>query len=237
MIFTIPTIYRDKENYLYQTLDDAIEKDVTCLNNNHFDLFIGNRTKLNELVDNIWDTKFAHKCFTFQINHLTSFEWAMIEDRTVNVRFNMNFMRCMSAAEFTEDILYFEDDILFAKNWYTKLMEYIEILDRQYNKRYILSLYAPFQFSHKRLVDEIPFGHYYGTQSVYIKKEFQKGLYDKIFKDGIVNFKHQADLLLGEYAYENNIPVLCLTTSLVQHLGKESTGLGNFHSTNNFKLE
>ena len=233
MYITIPTIFREKENYLSTMLDDMITKDPECLKNN-FGLFIGNNYKLPELSELFFHTAFSEQA-SFDLEYLSNFEWSCMEDRTVNVRFNMNFMRCMSSTLCNSDILYLEDDIEFSQNWFTKLETYIKQLDEEYNKQYILSLYSPWRFNHSRLVDKIPSGHYYGTQGVYIKAKYQKELFHKIFKDGVVNFKHQADLLLDEFAKEHNIPILALTKSLIQHKGKESTGLGNYHWTENFQ--
>jgi len=233
MKIVIPTIYREKENYLVQTLEDCIQKDSTCLEN-EFEIFIGNRSSIGLIEKSIEETTFGEQA-SWSIKPLTTFEWSLVESERVHKKFNMNFMRYLTSSNFGDDLLYIEDDIKFSNKWYTKLKSYIEILDKEYNENYILSLYAPWKFHHTKLVDQIPSGHYYGTQAVFIKNKYQRSLFDKVLKDGIINYRHMADILIDEYAKENNIPILALTTSLVQHLGKVSTGLGSFHWTENFK--
>lgn len=53
--------------------------------------------------------------------------------------------------------------------------------------------------------------------------------------EGILNYRHMADILLQEFCTDNNIPLYATKTPLVQHIGKESAIHNNtFHQAPNF---
>lgn len=242
MTITIPTIYREKENYLETMLKDMVFKHDSNQDKTGFNKLIDKNLIALLIGNEDTQANFYHFMpfffpYNFYVKHLTPFEWACIKDYSIHIKFNANFARCMTVTKFCDDILYLEDDLEFTNNWFVKLQNAIEILDKDYPDGYVLTLYGPWEFSHNKLVAQIPPEKFYGTQAVYIKKEFQEGIFNKIMEDGIKNYRHMADLLLDEYCRENNIPILCLTTSLVQHIGKESTGLGSYHHTKNFKAD
>ena len=230
----MPTIYRE-ENYFKETVKSLI---INSGIKQYFGLIVsvGNEDQrilksIPEICKELKDTKLL------DINRidLPFLLLKMMEKYPTSIKFNINFANCLSSTNFTQDILYVEDDIKFTSNWYLKLADIIGKLDEKYNDNYILSLYSPWDFHTTEFYEEIPFGHYYSTQAVYIKTKHQKGLFDLVVEHGIVNHREQGDILIGEYGHINNVPIIALTTSLVQHIGLNTTGLGSYHYTNNFK--
>jgi len=229
----MPTIYRDSR-YIVETVKSLVKKQKLELN---VTFSVGNDDdRIYKIIDDVHEGLVKEgRYFEKDVINIDPGVWATVHNASQGVKFNANFANCMAATNFERDLLYVEDDVKFTSNWHEKMSESIGKLDEQYNERYVLTLYGPWKFYKRLFAEEIPPGHFYGTQAVYIKREFQEGLMHKVLEEGVRTFRHQADLLLDEYCRDNGIPIVCLTTSLVQHIGKNTTGLGNFHQTDNFR--
>lgn len=134
----------------------------------------------------------------------------------------------------TKDGLIIEDDIIFCKDFD---YHYSQILNNIPAPRYIIALYACYDFKGMRLINnlynEYPVDDFYGTQAmlfdIHTAREFGEYLAGTIGKEAY-------DLALKTFIKEINPQVRLYATkySLVQHIGQVSTGLGCNHQTTNF---
>jgi hypothetical protein len=54
---------------------------------------------------------------------------------------------------------------------------------------------------------------------------------DYLKAEGVDKYRMPYDIVLKEFLKRKNIPLFAAVPTLVQHIGKVSTGLGNFHNT------
>ena len=134
----------------------------------------------------------------------------------------------------TKDGLIVEDDIIFSKDFN---YHYSQILNNIPAPRYVIALYACYDFKDKHLTNnlynEYPVDDFYGTQAmlfdIHTARQFGEYLAGAIGKEAY-------DLALKTFIKEINPQVKLYATkySLVQHIGQVSTGLGYNHQTANF---
>lgn len=158
--------------------------------------------------------------------------WDLVKEKGGCEKFNLNFYRCLTLSD--NDVLYLEDDITFRFGWDLKLQNYLKEL-RETHIDFALSIYSPYDLS-KSPTDFIAFDKgFYGTQGVYFTKGMKDKFAEKIMNEGVLNYRHMADLLLQEFCNDNDIPLYALKTPLIQHIGKESAIHTNaFHKAPNF---
>lgn len=159
-------------------------------------------------------------------------EWGLAKDKGKCEKFNLNFYRCLRFG--AENVLYLEDDLNFKFNWDHEFKDKITQLHEQHED-FVLSIYSPYDLS-KSPTEFVHFDRgFYGTQAVYITKGIKDKLAEKVMDEGILNYRHMADILLQEFCTDNKIPLYATKTPLVQHIGKESAIHNNtFHQAPNF---
>ena len=147
----------------------------------------------------------------------------------------MNFHRCLTT-DLSSDLglLYLEDDILFKEGWDKTLQEVI-LQTKQHASEFVLSIYSPYNLlNYETDIVEFKKG-FYGTQGVFFTSGIIKDFAHKVMTEGVLSYRHMADLLLQEYCVEKNIPLYVLKHSLVQHIGEESSIHDNtFHKSISF---
>lgn len=169
---------------------------------------------------------------TYPIAPMQEEEWNLAKDKGKCEKFNLNFYRCLCFG--VENILYLEDDLNFKHNWDHEFKDKITKLHEQHED-FVLSIYSPYDLS-KSPTEFVHFDKgFYGTQAVYITKNIKDKLAEKVMNEGILNYRHMADILLQEFCTDNKIPLYATKTPLVQHIGKESAIHNNtFHQAPNF---
>ncbi len=169
----------------------------------------------------------------------TEGEWDLVKDTGKCNKFNLNFYRCLTQQvdSTQQGRLYLEDDVIFQKNWDETLKNYIEQIKTVYPE-FALSIYSAYDLSLQPTeVVRFPRG-FYGTQGVFFTSKIMQDFADYIMKNGVLEYKHMADILLQMYCSEKNIPLFVMKNSLIQHIGEESSiHGGKFHKSISFNNE
>lgn len=165
----------------------------------------------------------------------TEDESAAWELRPVHHRASWNFWRALQGTHERSRLLLCEDDILFARGWQSYLRKVIERIE-QSETDYILTLYSPGPLppsSEGRYVAIDPdlfFGHQGILYAGRVAQEFREYL----FRHGVDCWERPQDLNLAHFAREAGIPMYATSPSLIQHIGRETTGQGWFHEAPSF---
>jgi hypothetical protein len=163
--------------------------------------------------------------------------WSWIKGSGVRHRATWNYYRCLTHQGVGQrGSLIFEDDVQFAYGWRERLNQIISMLEALYDQCFILSVYDPWSF---RSEDNLPYAEYdrvsfFGTQGMYFPAETRLGFAKYLKKHGVVANEGHYDHILRDYALENGILIFACTPSLIQHIGRKTTGLGTWHFAPNF---
>jgi hypothetical protein len=156
-------------------------------------------------------------------------------DRPVGHRASWNLWRALQDARGHPRILLCEDDIIFARGWRPFLSRMIAEIERV-EADYFLSLYSPWplvEAPEGGRVRNAPDG-YYGTQAVLYAGRTIAEFADYLERNGLDECSLPYDLNLARYADEAGIPIYATCPSIVQHIGRITTGLGPFHQAVTF---
>ena len=166
--------------------------------------------------------------------------WSWIENLALRHRATWNYYRCLTQpAGGSGGTLVIEDDIRFARGWLSRLTATLAALDEAAAGDFALSLYCPADFPLEaylrgQLYAEYPLERFYGTQAVYYTAKTRRGFGAFLKKHGVVANQAPYDILLRYYLYEAGLPLFATAPSLVQHMGKQSTGLGGWYEAPSF---
>jgi hypothetical protein len=100
----------------------------------------------------------------------------------------------------------------------------------------VLTIYDPWNCTptESYLYAEYPRNDFTGTQGVYypaqVRQEFAKYLKVK----GVIGNKNHYDFLLRDFLVQEGIPLFTTVPSLIQHMGRKTTGLGVWHQAPGF---
>ena len=166
---------------------------------------------------------------------------SLIRNWPTHRRFCHNYLRCLTLATGeAKGLCVCEDDVVFRDGFVSKLIRTVgEMEDEDGIAKYILACYVPY-----RLADDpsLRRGRYYasyfaptfyGTQCVYYPATVLDDVAECMCRDGVENYKHPGDFIVRDYAHSINA-LYGTVASLVQHIGRVSTGLGRFHSSPTF---
>lgn len=166
-------------------------------------------------------------------------KWEAIKNHPVRYRAIFNYYRCLGL--YGTDALIFEDDIIFTNNWLAKLATIVKEIENQGLKKYILTLYSPYQ---ETANFEKNYGFlgsflFYGTQGMYYPASVKKELYEYLYQEGVLKNTAPYDELVAQYSAKHKIPIIDCKHSLVQHIAPDdSTGLCiQPHTSPTFTLE
>jgi hypothetical protein len=170
-------------------------------------------------------------------------EWNPVKDLSVHRRAAWNYWRCLEAGQAADllkgGLLLFEDDVILAKQWQTRLAQTVLAIESRFGSMFILALYAPHQLdlswaAAAPLFVPYPGNIFFGLQAMYYPEPVRNQFSWFLKKFGVDRFSAPDDLLLRDFVQERNIPLLACNPNLAQHIGLESTGLGPFHRTQYF---
>ncbi len=163
--------------------------------------------------------------------------WAWIKNNSLRHRATWNYHRCLMQSSGGErGTLVLEDDVRFACGWRRRLDTTIAALEDRFGSRFVLTIYAPWKYRQKEshLYAEYPRENFTGTQGVYypakMRQEFAKYLKVK----GVIGNKNHYDYLLRDFLIQEDIPLFATSPSLIQHMGRNTTGLGVWHEAPGF---
>jgi len=168
-------------------------------------------------------------------------EWSRIKGHTVHRRASYNYARCLALpVGASRGLLVCEDDIVFQDGFFDAALATIEELEEQRGPApFILALYACYDLRNQ---PSPPGGEryaryeahaFYGTQCVYFAAPLLPELADLVMREGFEMGTEPYDMVLKRYCLGNDL-LFASRSSLVQHIGNTSTGLGNFHATPTF---
>lgn len=166
--------------------------------------------------------------------------WSWIKGRPLTQRASWNYYRCLTHnAAGKRDILILEDDVRFARGWWSRLSAILADLLELHGSNFVLTIYSPWdlvlqQHWGERFYAEYPLGKFYGTQGVYYTAVTRQGFAEYLKLHGLVANEKGYDYLLRDYLSDAGIPLFASTPSLIQHMGVKSTGLGTWHDAPGF---
>ncbi len=166
-------------------------------------------------------------------------DWRSIAGWGLHRRHTYNYWKCLDHfARLGEGLCLCEDDVLYDHRFWPKLAETVGEMDDKF-REYVLALYSEADYGGNpdllrgRLVSAYPASHFFGTQGMYFPPT-TIGLYaDYLRSHGLDREGKPTDLLIGDLCNELQ-NVYLARSSLVQHIGRISTGLGFFHSSPSF---
>lgn len=166
--------------------------------------------------------------------------WSWIKSRPLTQRASWNYYR--SLTHNTDDErgrLILEDDVRFARGWQPRLSAILSELHELHGSGFVLAIYSPWdlvlqEHSGERFYAEYPLEKFYGTQGVYYTAVTRKGFAKYLKVHGMVANEKGYDYLLRDYLSQAGLPLFAATPSLIQHMGKKSTGLGSWHDAPGF---
>jgi hypothetical protein len=152
--------------------------------------------------------------------------WLEQTPESKHVAFCMNYVRALRFG--FGGVVILEDDVTMCPNWLETLQAAVDEIPFE---RYVLALYSAQNLSTPAFDRGVHYrsyftGMYYGTQAMYFPESVRYEIADYIYAH---RERRPGDLLLGEWANTNNC-LYSLQGSVVQHDGRITTGLGNYHS-------
>ncbi len=163
--------------------------------------------------------------------------WAWIKNNNMRQRATWNYYRCLTQCDGDEEgTLILEDDVRFACGWWARLDRTLGILESRFSSRFVLTLYNPYGWKPKEhlLYAEYPRARFTGTQGVYYPAKMRQGFAKYLKVKGVIGNKDHYDYLLRDYLIQEDIPLFATSPSLIQHMGRNTTGLGIWHQAPGF---
>ena len=163
--------------------------------------------------------------------------WAWIKNNNLRHRATWNYHRCLTQCTGGErGTLILEDDVRFARGWRLRLEKILIGLESRFGSKFVLTIYDPYDWQPKesRLYAEYPRARFTGTQGVYYPSEIRQGFAKYLRVTGVIANKNHYDLLLRDYLVQEDLPLFATSPSLLQHMGKNTTGLGSWHQAPGF---
>jgi hypothetical protein len=146
-----------------------------------------------------------------------------------------------------EFILACEDDVVFARGWQRYISSVLEDVWATLGRNAIVSLYRLHQegITHDRAKERFMEGrkwypiqeHFWGTQAIVYPVCILNDLAEFVLENNVHIFRNPIDMLIGEYAWGRNIPLVATTPSLVQHIGEATTGQSTYFHRAGFFME
>jgi hypothetical protein len=138
----------------------------------------------------------------------------------------VNYYRCLTAAGGSERArVVFEDDISFARGWLSQLLPQVEEAHRRHGDHFLLSLYSAIPFEGEAASGAMHLPHFWGAQGIYYPASRIERAAAFIAAHGVRRCRNAYDLLIQEFCREEEIPMVALRHSLVQHEGMVGTGV------------
>lgn len=163
--------------------------------------------------------------------------WAWIKDNKLRHRATWNYHRCLTqCVDGERGTLILEDDVRFACGWRLRLDRTLAALENRFGSRFVLSIYDAQNCTSKEspLYAEYTRESFFGTQGVYYPARVRQGFSKYLRTAGVIANKNHYDYLLRDYLIQEDIPLFATSPSLIQHMGRNTTGLGVWHEAPGF---
>jgi hypothetical protein len=176
----------------------------------------------------------------YVLHTMPSDEYAKIAGTSVTQKFNYNYWRALDYfAARGQGVCLCEDDVLYVEGFWNRLGAAVHEVGRDFDE-YVLALYATGDFAadetlrRGRHYASYPAHMFFGTQGMYFPPSTVRGQADYLRRRGVDRVEDPADLLIRDLCIERQY-LYVAASSLVQHIGRVSTGLGHFHSSPTFQ--
>jgi hypothetical protein len=222
----ISTVWR-KEGYLHATLESFSEYGIS--EDQPVFLVVGspNTTHLD-----------CHRSQpVIKVFEMGPTTWAWIKNNSLQHRATWNYHRCLTQGVGGErGSLILEDDVRFARGWRRRLDKTIAVLESRYGADFVLTIYDPWNWPAKEneLYAEYPREQFTGTQGVYYPAKMRQAFAKYLKVKGVIGNKNHYDYLLRDFLIQGDIPLFATSPSLIQHMGRNTTGLGIWHQAPGF---
>lgn len=163
--------------------------------------------------------------------------WAWIKNNGLRHRATWNYYRCLTRCILGErGSLVLEDDVKFACGWRLRLDTTIAVLESRFGSEFVLTIYDPWGCQPKGggLYAEYPLADFGGTQGIYYPSRVRQSFTEYLKMHGVVANRNHYDYLLRQHLLQENLPLFATAPSLIQHMGRHTTGLGIWHQAPNF---
>lgn len=219
---TVSTVWR-KDNYLDVTLSDLFIEYPPC-HDQTITLVVGS-PQTEHLA--------CYRSRTgITIIEMGSHAWSWIKDTDVRNRATWNYYRCLTQCDTgTRGSLIIEDDVKFARGWRQRLDTTLAALEAKFGSEFVLTIYDGYGWYPKESCwyAEYPLPPFAGTQGVYYPARVREGYAKYLRRHGVIANRDHYDYLLRDYLFQEKLPLFATVPSLVQHLGKNTTGVGSWH--------
>lgn len=223
----ITTVWRP-ENYLASTLDSLFAEYPAC-SDPPVSLVVGSpQTEHLARYRSLPRVK---------IIEMGTHAWSWIKSSDLRHKVNWNYHRCLTQCETGErGSLILEDDVKFATGWRKRLDTTLTALEARYGSAFVLTIYDPYGWHPKEscLYAEYPLKPFAGAQGLYYPAQVRQGYAAFLKRHGVVANKDHCDYLLRDYLTQENIPLFAAVPSLIQHMGRNTTGVGLWHEAPRF---
>jgi hypothetical protein len=162
--------------------------------------------------------------------------WQMPTPRDLRVAFNLNHARALRLGAADRDCIILEDDIAARSDWLARSALAVAEIEACEDRPFILALYYPFdRYAPATGKYAAPYQptSFYGTQGMYYTAAVREPLAAYMTDPANIS-RLGGDLLIGEWAAAH-ASLYTTRPSLLQHCGRETTGLGHFHRAFDFE--
>ena len=223
----VSTVWR-KENYLDATLN-SLSVEYPCRPEHPVSLVVG--SPLTAHLTNY------RSLSGIAIIEMGPYTWAWIKGNTLQHRATWNYHRCLTQCSLGErGSLVIEDDVKFARGWRMRLDRTLAALEDRFDSRFVLTIYDPYKCkpTESCLYADYPRKIFSGTQGVYYPARIRQDFAKHLKMNGVVGNTDHYDYILRRYLIEEDVPLFATVPSLIQHMGRNTTGLGLWHEAPGF---
>jgi len=167
--------------------------------------------------------------------------WARVADSRVHRKATANYCRCLDiVGRDPEGGIILEDDVVVRDDFYSETRNLrTRARDMRGDDDYAVLLYSardPERIHCAGTASVMFAGLFFGTQGMYWTAEAAGRVGPYLFDNGVVPNQSVYDLLINQYGRNHGGFVLVLPEeSVVQHVGRSTTGMGSFHSSPTFR--
>lgn len=219
--YAISTVPR-KTNYIDFTIQDSgVER---------FSIFVG-------MKDYRYVDKYRQQ---HNLYIMPSSEWEGIESYNLTRKASYNYWRCLTMGRRTRGgLIVFEDDVKFAKGWKKRFDKALKEAKSIFKDNFMITLYVhtpmiPRGYHFGNTYEIYDTDSFFGTQAVYFTDRTRMAFAEYLKEKAIDKPGAPYDMELRMFCHSSGAKIVATTPSLVQHIGKESTGLGGFHQAAQF---
>jgi hypothetical protein len=176
-----------------------------------------------------------------RVHPLDPAEWARVRDWPTGRKFCHNYHRCLTTPlAGARGLCVCEDDVVVRDGFVSKLLAVVEEMERGHGlSEYLLACYVPYRLADQpdlrrgRLFASYHPPTFFGTQCMYYPRPVLGALQARVLRDGVERHTQPGDWVVRDYGAEIN-GIYGTVASLAQHVGRQTTGLGKFHTAPTF---